>query len=40
MKFWERGALQKGLFCDKHVVKFLGTNLIAAEIHMWAMNGV
>ncbi len=30
----------KGLFCEEDVVKFLGTDLTPAEIHMWAVNGV
>ncbi len=30
----------KGLFCEEDVVKFIGTDLTPAEIHMWAVNGV
>jgi len=30
----------KALFCEWHVVKFLGTDFTPAEIHMWAMNVV
>jgi hypothetical protein len=30
----------KLLFCEWHVVKFLGTNFTLAEIHMWEMNVV
>jgi hypothetical protein len=30
----------KALFSEWHVVKFLGTNFILVEIHMWAMNVV